>query len=70
MTSEQVAVATLKAVERGRLDTTLTLQGKLLLLVNRFAPWIIDRVTKKKVRQLFADEIAQRKRQADAAPGS
>jgi len=62
MTSEEVAVATLKAMERGRLDTTLTLKGKMLVLVNRFAPWIIDFFAKKKVRELFADEIAERKK--------
>ncbi|QJW98127.1 SDR family NAD(P)-dependent oxidoreductase [Frigoriglobus tundricola] len=68
MTSEEVAVATLKAIARGRLDTTLTLQGKMLVLVNRFAPWVIDFFAKKKVRELFADEIAERKKkQAEAA---
>lgn len=68
MTSEQVAVATLKALERGKLDVTLTLRGKLLVLVNRFAPWIVDFFSKKKVRELFADEIAERKKkQAEAA---
>src|SRR5205823_7449624 len=36
MTSEQVAEAVLRAVERGSADVTLTLRGKLLLLVNRF----------------------------------
>jgi short-subunit dehydrogenase len=68
MTSEQVAVATLKAMERGTLETTLTLKGKLLVLVNRFAPWIVDFFSKKKVRELFAEEIAERKKkQAEAA---
>ena len=68
MTSEQVAVATLRAIERGKLDTTLTLKGKLLVLVNRFAPWIVDFFARKKVRELFADEIAERKKkQTEAA---
>jgi short-subunit dehydrogenase len=68
MTSAEVAVATLRAVERGALDTTLTFRGKLLVLVNRFAPWIVDFFSKKKVRELFADEIAERKKkQAEAA---
>jgi short-subunit dehydrogenase len=67
MTSEEVAVATLRALERGNLDVTLTLRGKLLVLVNRFAPWIVDFFSKKKVRELFADEIADRKKkQAEA----
>ncbi|AMV27924.1 Putative oxidoreductase SadH [Gemmata sp. SH-PL17] len=68
MTSEEVAVATLKAVERGSLDVTLTLKGKMLVLVNRFAPWIVDFFSKKKVRELFADEITERKKkQLEAA---
>ncbi len=36
-------------------------EGWLLLLVNRFFPWIVDRVTKRKVRGLFKDEIEARK---------
>jgi len=60
MTSEEVAVATLRAIERGTLDTTLTFKGKLLVLVNRFAPWIVDFFARKKVRELFAEEIAER----------
>ncbi len=68
MTSEEVAVATLKAMERGTLETTLTFKGKMLVLVNRFAPWIVDFFSKKKVRELFADEIAERrKKQAEAS---
>lgn len=63
MTSEQVADATLNAVAAGKPEVTLTAQGKLLVLVNRFAPWIIDFFAKRKVRELFADEIAERKKQ-------
>jgi short-subunit dehydrogenase len=62
MTSEEVAVATLRAIERGTLDSTLTFKGKLLVLVNRFAPWIVDFFARKKVRELFAEEIAERKK--------
>jgi len=61
MTSEQVAKATLRALEKGQVDVTLTLQGKLLVLVNRFFPWFVDWKAKKTVRSLFADEIAERK---------
>jgi short-subunit dehydrogenase len=68
MTSEQVAVATLRALEKGKLDVTLTLQGKLLLFVNRLFPWFVDWKAKKTVRGLFADEIAERKKkQAEQA---
>jgi short-subunit dehydrogenase len=62
MTSEQVAIATLRTIEKGKLDVTLTLKGKLLILVNRFFPWFVDWKAKKTVRGLFADEIADRKK--------
>jgi short-subunit dehydrogenase len=62
MTSEQVAEATLDATSAGKPEITLTGRGKLLVLVNRFAPWVIDIFAKKKVRELFADEIAERKK--------
>lgn len=67
MTSEEVAAATLRAIERGSLDVTLTFKGKMLVLVNRFAPWIVDFFAKKKVRELFADEIAERKKKQTEA---
>ena len=61
-------VAALQLYERGKLDVTLTLRGKLIVLVNRFAPWLVDFFARKKVRELFADEIAERKKkQAEAA---
>lgn len=67
MTSEEVAVATLRAIEKGRTDVTLTLKGKFLVLVNRFIPWFVDWKAKKTVRKLFADEIAERKRKREQA---
>src|SRR5260370_21174956 len=54
MSAEAVAEATLRALEKGRTQVTLTLQGRLLVLVNRFFPWLVDRITRKKVRALFA----------------
>jgi short-subunit dehydrogenase len=62
MTSEQVAAVTLAALERGKRAVNLTFLGKALLFANRFAPGLVDRISKKKVRQLFADEIAGRKK--------
>lgn len=68
MTSEQVAEATLRAIEKGRMEVTLTLNGKLLLLVSRLFPWFVDWKAKKTVRGLFAEEIAAREqRRADQA---
>jgi DNA-binding XRE family transcriptional regulator len=65
MTSEEVAEATLRAIEKGKVDVTLTLKGKMLVLVNRFAPWVVDFFARKKVRELFADEIAERKKKQE-----
>jgi short-subunit dehydrogenase len=70
MTSEQVADATMKAVERGTYDVTLTFKGKLLVLVNRFFPWLVDFFARKKVRELFADEIAERRKKREAVAGA
>jgi short-subunit dehydrogenase len=61
MTSEQVADATLRSLERGRNDVTLTLQGRLLVLVSRFLPRLADYIARRKVLALFREEIAARK---------
>ena len=60
MTSEQVALATLRAIERGRNETHLTRQGKLMVFVSRFFPRLADRVAARRVRALFKDEMAAR----------
>ncbi len=64
MTAEDVAAATLRAIERGKDRTVLTIQGKLLTLVSRILPRLADRIAAKKVRELFKDEIAARKAKA------
>lgn len=64
MTSEEVAEATLNAITRGKKVVNLTFKGKLLLFANRFAPGLIDRISRKKVREIFAEEIAQRNKAA------
>jgi short-subunit dehydrogenase len=61
MTSEQAAVATLRAVERGRDEVIFTFQGRLIALVSRFLPRLADRFAARKVRALFRDEIAARR---------
>jgi short-subunit dehydrogenase len=67
MTSEQVADATLRAIERGRDEVCLTFQGKLMVLVSRFLPRLADRIAARRVRALFRDEIEARRRpKADA----
>ncbi len=61
MTAEQVAAATLRAIERGQHETCLTLQGRLIVLVARYFPRLVDRIAARKVRTLFRDEIAGRR---------
>jgi hypothetical protein len=61
MTAEDAAAATLRAIERGKDRTVLTIQGKLLTLVSRILPRLADKIAAKKVRSLFKDEIAARK---------
>jgi short-subunit dehydrogenase len=61
MTSEQVAVATLRAMERGRDEVILTFQGKLIALVSRLLPRVADAFVARKVRALFRDEIEARR---------
>ncbi len=73
MTAERVAELTLDALAKGKNEVTLTFKGWLLVLVSRFLPWLVDRVTKKKVREIFKDEIAARKQaepRQEAAVGS
>jgi short-subunit dehydrogenase len=65
MTSEEVAERTLRAIEKGKNNLNLTLRGKMLLFFARFAPWVIDFFAKKKVRELFAEEIAERRKKRE-----
>jgi len=65
MTSEEVATATWDAAMRGKDEVFLTRQGRLLLRVNRFLPWLVDRIMRRKVKALFKDEA-----KAVAAPVS
>jgi short-subunit dehydrogenase len=67
MTAEDVAAHTIKAIEKGYNESVLTLNGKLMALVNRFFPWIADIIVKRKVRGLFKDEIELRKAKKTAA---
>lgn len=62
MTSEQVAEATLRALEKGKNEITLTFKGKLLAFFSRFFPRLVQRVVRRKVCKLFADDIAERRR--------
>ena len=63
MTSEQVAEAVWNSSEKGKDRVFLTRQGRLLLLVNKLFPWLVDRIMRRKVRTLFKEEIAAREAQ-------
>lgn len=67
MTAEAVALATLKAIARGKNETHLTFQGKLICFISRFFPRLADRIARRKVRSLFAGEIAARAAPRDEA---
>jgi short-subunit dehydrogenase len=55
MTAEQVAAATLRAIERGKSEVTFTKAGKLLVFVNRFFPRLVDRLAARRVRKLYRE---------------
>jgi short-subunit dehydrogenase len=67
MTAEAVAVAALRALERGTNEITLGFKNKLLVLVSRLLPRLADLIARRKVRSLFRDEIARRRAEAAAA---
>lgn len=60
MSPDTVAAATLKALAAGKDEISLTFRGKLLIFAARFFPKVIDFFAKRRIRQLFADEIAGR----------
>jgi short-subunit dehydrogenase len=64
MTAEQVAALTVRAIERGSDEVTLSFQGRLIVLVNRFFPRLANRIAARRVRELFKDEIEARRRGA------
>lgn len=59
MTSEEVALQTLKSIQNGRNRVLLTRETRLISMITRFLPWLADRIAKKKVRNLFPEEMAQ-----------
>ncbi len=70
MTSEDVAEATLRALEKGKNEVTLTFKGRLLVLFSRFFPRLVDRIVRRKVANIFKDDIEERRRRLAAAPAA
>ena len=60
MTAETVAAKTLDQLAFDCDELTLTRQGRMLVFFNRLLPGLIDRIGKRKVRKVFAAEIAAR----------
>jgi hypothetical protein len=69
MTAEQVAWKSVRAIEKGKNETTLTFKGKLITWVSRWFPRLADWIVRKKVRSLFQEERAARaKLRTEQAP--
>jgi short-subunit dehydrogenase len=65
MTADQVAEATMAAMEKGKREILLTWGGWFLVTLNRFFPGFVDLLMARKVRKLFKEEIEQRKKQQE-----
>ena len=50
----EVAAAVVRALERNRAETPVGWQAKWLSRANRWAPWFVDRMMARKVRQLYS----------------
>jgi short-subunit dehydrogenase len=61
MTSEQVARYTLRAIERGADETVLSFQARFIAFVARFFPRLADRIARRRVFNLFREEILARR---------
>lgn len=66
MTADQVAWKTIRAIEKGKNESTLTFKGKLIALVSKWFPRLADWIVKKKVRGLFEEERAKRRQLKEA----
>jgi short-subunit dehydrogenase len=68
MTADQVALAMLRAIERGKNERCLSFTGRLIVFVSRFFPRLADRIAARRVRALFRDEIEARRLQKEQVP--
>lgn len=59
MQPEYVAARILNGLEKNRRELVLGREAIWMLRVNRFWPWLVDRLMKRKVRQLYAAELAK-----------
>jgi len=56
MSPEHVAAALLSSLRRNRPETVVGWEAKWILRVNRWLPWLVDRLMARRVRQLYAGE--------------
>ena len=66
-TADLVAIRTLEAIRKRRLEVTLTAEGRLLLLVNRLFPRFVDLGFARFTRRIFRDVVAASETPADPA---
>ncbi len=62
---EPVAEAILNAVEKGEAELILPFKYKLMALLKRFLPRLLDQIMIRKVRKLFRDEIEARRQELE-----
>ncbi len=58
MPPETVAARIVRSLEKNRSETVIGRDARWMLLVNRFMPWLVDRLLARKVRKLYAEEAA------------
>ncbi len=57
MPPDEVATGILKALETNRLETVLGREARLILRLNRFFPWLVDRKIKQRVQKLYKQPV-------------
>ncbi len=58
LSPQQMAAGILSAIEKNRSETVLGWEARWMLRVNRFLPRLVDRLIARRVRRLYADELA------------
>lgn len=58
MKPEEVAAGILRALRKRRRETVLGWEARWILRVNRWLPWLVDRLMARKVRKLYEQEAS------------
>jgi short-subunit dehydrogenase len=56
MAPEAVAAKIVRALQKNRRESVLGWDCRLMLRINRYFPWLVDRLLARRVRQLYAGE--------------